>query len=271
MFYVYVYLDPRKRGNFNYDLEQSFLYEPFYVGKGKNKRLYDHLIQKRNSPKNAKIKKIIANGYNLKDYILILKSFLNEQDAFNLEIDLINKIGRKNLLTGPLNNLCKGGKGSDTISNNPNRENIINKLKEYRREKNIKWGKNYNEIYGEKANEQRKIRSVAATGILKSIETKNKISKALKNKEPWNKGLTKEDSRVKSYTEKKVNFKCFKSYIIEYENKIETFLGRKEAELFVKKYNQVVNKKSKIHFEKLVKFKQYKNFKIQLNDTIIKR
>lgn len=271
MFYVYVYLDPRKRGRFNYNLEQSFLYEPFYIGKGKNNRLYEHLTNKKNSPKNAKIKKIIKSGYNIKDFILVIKRFVNEQEAFNFEIDCINKIGRKNLKTGPLNNLCDGGKGSDTISNHPNKIRIIEKLKQYKGINNSKWNKNYDEIYGVEANEQKEIRRLASTGILKTQETKNKISEALKNKEPWNKGLTKEDKRVKSYSDKKVDFKSFKSYKIEYENKSFMFYGRKEASMFIKEYNQNVNKKDKIHFEKLVKNKQYKNFKIQLDDVLIRK
>lgn len=272
MFYVYVYLDPRKRGKFNYNLEQSFLYEPFYIGKGKNKRLYEHLKQKNNSPKNNKIKKIIKSGYNLKDYILIVKNFLTEQEAFNFEIELINKIGRKNLRTGPLNNLCEGGKGSNTISNHPNKESIISKLKTYKGIKNKKWNKNYEEIYGEKANEQRELRKTASTGILKNEQTKKKISISNKGKIPWNKGLTKEtDIRVKSYTENKIYFQCFKSYILEYENNLLIFDGRKKLVDFIKNYNKTENKINKIHSEKLIKQGQYKNFKVTINDRIIRK
>ena len=42
--------------------------------------------------------------------------------------------------------------------------------------------------------QQKELRRIGSTGILKKQETKNKISNALKNKEPWNKGLTKEES-----------------------------------------------------------------------------
>jgi len=41
-FYVYVYLDPRKPGNYTYG-DYHFDYEPFYVGKGCDDRLNDHL------------------------------------------------------------------------------------------------------------------------------------------------------------------------------------------------------------------------------------
>ena len=40
-YYVYVYLDPRKSGKFKY-AEMLFDFLPFYVGKGKGNRLYDH-------------------------------------------------------------------------------------------------------------------------------------------------------------------------------------------------------------------------------------
>jgi hypothetical protein len=271
MFYVYVYLDPRRRGSFNYDLESSFLYEPFYVGKGKNKRLYEHLSEKKNSPKLQKIKKIISQGYNLKEYILILKEFESETEAFNYEIDCINKIGRKNLKNGPLTNLCEGGKGSDTISNHPNKNLIIQKLKQYKKGKNSKYGKTYKEIYGENEIQQKELRRIGSLGILKSKETKNKISNALKNKEPWNKGLTKEDERVKSYVNKRVHFKCFKSYSISFNNVSLNFDGAAEARNYVKNYNKTLKRIDKINFEKLVKNKEYKNFKLEINDKLIRK
>lgn len=40
--YVYIYLDPRKQGNYKYE-NYFFDYEPFYVGKGCKNRLYAHL------------------------------------------------------------------------------------------------------------------------------------------------------------------------------------------------------------------------------------
>ncbi len=74
-FYVYIYLDPRKKGNFIYG-EYEFNYEPFYVGKGSNNRCYNHLLKsnlnnKDNLFKSNKIKKIIKLGYDLKKGFII--------------------------------------------------------------------------------------------------------------------------------------------------------------------------------------------------------
>ena len=46
-FYVYIYLNSLKIGNFNYG-EFHFDYSPFYVGKGCGRRLYIHLNEAEN-------------------------------------------------------------------------------------------------------------------------------------------------------------------------------------------------------------------------------
>ena len=66
-FYTYIYLDPRKKGQYSYDINMSFLYEPFYVGKGCGYRMNNHLNKAENKSKlifnnfkNSKIKKILS-------------------------------------------------------------------------------------------------------------------------------------------------------------------------------------------------------------------
>jgi len=42
IFYVYGYFDPRKPGKFVYE-DLAYSFEPFYIGKGKDKRCFEHL------------------------------------------------------------------------------------------------------------------------------------------------------------------------------------------------------------------------------------
>lgn len=112
-FYVYIYLDPRKKGRFVYG-EYEFEHEPFYVGKGYGFRDRRHLTDfilrtDKNKLKVNKIKKIIASGLEV-DVIRYRENIL-EKEAFDLEKDLISKIGRIDLKLGSLTNLTDGGEG----------------------------------------------------------------------------------------------------------------------------------------------------------------
>ena len=100
-FYVYIYLDPRKKGAFRYG-EFLFDYEPFYVGKGCKNRIYQHLMsyyleKERKLHKTRKIKKLIKLGFDLKSYVVKIKKDISNKKATELEICLINLIGRRNL------------------------------------------------------------------------------------------------------------------------------------------------------------------------------
>jgi len=107
--YVYIYLDTRKPGNFIYD-DLCFKFEPFYVGKGKNNRAYDHLYENKhyNNFKFGKIKKIVNSNLELK--IVFVYKNLSDDEAQEKEIEVIKKIGRWPI--GPLTNLTNGGDGS---------------------------------------------------------------------------------------------------------------------------------------------------------------
>lgn len=48
-YYVYIYSDPDTK-------------QPFYIGKGKGNRCFNHLFQDNDSEKVAKIQEIIKNG-----------------------------------------------------------------------------------------------------------------------------------------------------------------------------------------------------------------
>lgn len=111
-FYVYVLLDPRRPGNFQYG-KLHFEHEPFYVGKGKGRRDISHslpcfLKRDRNSRKANKIRKILSTGSS--PIIVRVKTKATEQTAFKLEAKAITLIGRgKN---GPLVNCTDGGEGT---------------------------------------------------------------------------------------------------------------------------------------------------------------
>lgn len=102
-FYVYVYIDPNTN-------------EPFYVGKGKNGRCWDHVNYARRNCKPEqgkhfmnKIRKMLASGATP----IVEKRYeaMDESAAYAAERRLISEIGRKDLGTGPLLNLTEGGTG----------------------------------------------------------------------------------------------------------------------------------------------------------------
>lgn len=118
MFYVYIYLDPRKSINFIKD-ELILEFEPIYVGKGKNERHLVHLEIRKKKKKGShpfydKLNSIISAGYD--PIIHIYKEFENEEDSLLQEKILIKKIGRVCDGTGTLLNLTEGGIGGDTFS-----------------------------------------------------------------------------------------------------------------------------------------------------------
>lgn len=100
MAYIYIYYDPRKTPA-----------EPIYVGKGNKSRIQQHL-RKGSSTNNllqSKIKKIKAAGLEpvIEKYI----DNISEEEAYEIEIDLIEKFGKICDKTGTLCNFAGGGKG----------------------------------------------------------------------------------------------------------------------------------------------------------------
>jgi len=111
MYYVYIYLNILRPGNYIYQ-DLHFDYEPFYVGKGKNKRYLYHLEKVKNKCKYKKSDKFeiiesIVNSGN--EPIIIKYDNLCEDYALVLEKKTIRKIGRFDLGKGPLCNRNDGG------------------------------------------------------------------------------------------------------------------------------------------------------------------
>lgn len=92
MYYVYVYLDPTKKGNYTYD-GYKFDYEPFYVGKGKNKKYKSHLNgQLHNKEVRERILEI-KNSSGMEPIIVKLQHHLNKENSIIEERTLIKTIG----------------------------------------------------------------------------------------------------------------------------------------------------------------------------------
>lgn len=115
IYYVYALLDPRKKGKYTYNgLGISFLYEPFYIGKGKRNRKNHHLkdcLLEDGSHKSNKIL-IIRKTLNKNPYIIKCEENLIEELSFAWEMNYIKTIGRYDLKLGFLTNMTDGGDGS---------------------------------------------------------------------------------------------------------------------------------------------------------------
>ena len=151
MFYVYLHKKPNG--------------QIFYVGKGKGYRA----TQKSN--RNAYWKRVVDKyGYN----VTIFKDNMTEQEAFNLEMELIEAIGLENLT-----NLTVGGDGISGFTHKAETKRKIGLANSG----GSSWskGKTFSEEH------KRKI-SDAHKGRAKSLEQRNKLSEALT-------GLTGKNSR----------------------------------------------------------------------------
>ena len=80
--YVYVYIDPRDK-------------KPFYIGKGKNNRLFSHLEDQSDSDKVIRIAQIRAEG--MEPQIELLRYGLSDAEATLVEAAAIDLIGKHSL------------------------------------------------------------------------------------------------------------------------------------------------------------------------------
>lgn len=131
-YYVYALLDSSKIGNYIYG-EYNFDYEPFYIGKGKGKRIKNTLYD--NSPfKKNKILKLKRN--NIKVISIKLFDKLSNNEAIVKEKEIISIIGRRDLNKGPLVNTTDGGDGR---LNSKHSKQVREKISKNRKGKAIGW------------------------------------------------------------------------------------------------------------------------------------
>jgi hypothetical protein len=204
MYYVYCYIDPRTN-------------EIFYIGKGKKNRKYSHLNETLkntcNKRKFLKIQEIIQS--NQQPIIKELASFENEKDAYNFEISLIKKYGRIDLDEGGIltnmtvESIPPSRKGKKLTEEQ--KEKLRKPLSQERRNKlkgkipwnkGLKgqqeaWNKGLKGIPGrvQSAETKEKLRQLNL-GKTKSKETREKMSKNMKGRSPWNKGKILPSSAV---------------------------------------------------------------------------
>jgi len=95
IFYVYVLLDPSRKGPFRYG-HWKFSYKPFYVGKGCGRRSEFHLNCTDDGTPRAKFIASIKSRGKV-PLVVHKKEGLTEKQAFDYERLLIAKVGRENL------------------------------------------------------------------------------------------------------------------------------------------------------------------------------
>ena len=174
-FYVYTWLDPRKPGNYVYG-EYEFDYEPIYVGKGHGKRM-NGFDRKYNKILTRKLKQIS------KPVVLKYKEGLFEKEAFDLEMNMVTRIGRKNLGVGPLCNLTDGGEGGSGHVLSKEHIEIIRKANTGKIiSKEVKEKISKSKTGHKMSDEFRALQSHINTGKIISKEQRQKTSKALTGK-----------------------------------------------------------------------------------------
>lgn len=200
-YYVYLYLRENDTDNFPKGT-------PRYIGKGKGKRAW------------IKTRPIYQQTPLNDDNIIIIPN-LTEEQAFQMEIDLIKHHGRKDLNTGCLYNLTNGGENPPKTNwNDPKvRAHFSQKRKEMWqnpefREKRLK---------ALQSDEFRLQAKIKATGKKQSEETKQKRANALHKSVVAINIETKEEMIYKSINE------CAKAIGCSVSGISNIFAGRKKT------------------------------------------
>jgi hypothetical protein len=111
-FYIYVYLDNRKIGVWEFK-DIVFKNKPFYIGKGKCRRINHHLQPKslsKSTIKSNTINKIIKDTGELPIHYKVFENLTFEESNI-IEIEMIKHFGRIDNNTGILTNMTDGGEG----------------------------------------------------------------------------------------------------------------------------------------------------------------
>jgi len=233
-YYVYVLMDSSKEGNYVYG-SYKFSYEPFYIGKGRGKRIIDTIYDK-SSFKYNKINKLKNNNIEIKKDI-IFDSLTNEE-AILYEKELIKLIGRRDLNEGVLVNLTDGGDGR---INSKHSDETKNKISNTKKSMNLKF-KHSEETINKMKESQSGINN-GFHGKNHTKESKEKISiknsgtnHSMYNKKHSEETIEKLKKHRATISNEKIKESCqvFNKSVSMYDLKmsyIETFESVKQASL----------------------------------------
>ncbi len=151
---------------------------------------------------SGKAIKMALKKYGINNFT---KEILEENDDINYLFEKEKYyINKYNAVNSPnFYNLAEGGKGGagTLITEESKKKHKDGILKSVQITINKRKGKSYKEIYGDKADEEKEKRSNANKGKKYDDDRCENISKSLKGNIPWNKGLTKDDERVRKNIE----------------------------------------------------------------------
>lgn len=189
-FYVYVYLDPRYPGNYEYN-SCTFNYKPIYVGKGTSTRCNSHLHSQDTDRFHNTVRKLIQEG--TPPIIVRQCTNLEEQVAYKIEQKLTNEIGLEVEGKGPLLNYRHGGNGgiSSASALKTKIKNIENgcfelcskRMQENNPMKDPAVSKRMSDTYKFNKSEQERKDIAYKASHSRTQDTFNKISQSLKKSE----------------------------------------------------------------------------------------
>ena len=219
----------------------------YYLGSGKSMKLS---IKKYGSENF--IKEIIESSEDNK--------YLFEREKYWIEFyDAVNS---------PLfYNISIGGKGGNMLNNEDSiMRHKIGSKKSIDKNKLLRSGKTYEQIYGDKAEEEKLKRKLAGLGKKYDKERIEKSALSRKGLIPWNKGLTREtDNRVDKNITNRKSYQNIKLYeLITPLNERIIFDGKLELKNYIKSINKEYKRGNKINIDNLIINKELLGFKLNI-------
>ncbi len=242
-YYVYAYLNQNKSCKLELN-GLSFLYEPFYIGKGKDNRCNIHLISSRlklNKHLSNTIKKIGVD--KVRPFITKIYTNLSEKDAIDLEILLISEIGKRIDKMGPLVNITNGGEGVSGLKHTEESRAKMSLIGE----KHPKWGVPITLEHREILSKNMKLNNP-----MKNPETAEKVRLSNIGRTPWNKGSKTPSEVCEKLSDVKIKYRDIKIVSKSDIGDIKILKDTNDAKLYLKKCHKsilnYINKRESIDY-----------------------